>query len=389
MNVIKTLESLLKYSITHVDFYKKLHESSLSAFPVIDKKIINKEYNRFISTIYKNDVFSGSIPSRVTTGTSGEFLKVPWSAQDEFIASNNIWKYRRSWYNIDPLDRYVSFTALVRYNNSILLDFNDAIEYRNNLIINKAYIDNEHIDNIIEKIKRFEPTWIIAQPSTLLQLLYLTNDNEWYKTIRYVELTGEVLSLKVKNYIGERIQTAKVANMYSSTESNCIALECPNGHLHVIDENVFIEHSNQNELIITSLTNTVMPFIRYNIHDRGSIYSPECDFLSNNALRISYGRSKTMLGFSNGETLDAYRIESVIEYVNEYYFDSILMYRCVVSGAKSIDLYIMLSLQYYKWEKTITKKLAEELSKNLGIYEWNVVVNYQDYLTNHKLISVK
>ena len=63
--------------------------------------------------------------------------------------------------------------------------------------------------------------------------------------------------------------------MYGSEEINGIAYECPKHHMHVLEDNVFIEvktnkgifRHGEGEAIITNLNNFGMPLIRYNQGD--------------------------------------------------------------------------------------------------------------------------
>ncbi len=71
-----------------------------------------------------------------------------------------------------------------------------------------------------------------------------------------------------------------MASYYGANEFHSIAYECPYGNMHLMSGNVYVEVLNDNkecvageegEVYVTSLTNSVMPLIRYQIGDRGKI----------------------------------------------------------------------------------------------------------------------
>jgi phenylacetate-CoA ligase len=58
-----------------------------------------------------------------------------------------------------------------------------------------------------------------------------------------------------------------------------IAWECRHGNMHVFSDLVYLESlpiEGEDALIVTSLTNRLMPFIRYNLGDSGRLLDGEC-----------------------------------------------------------------------------------------------------------------
>jgi len=71
-----------------------------------------------------------------------------------------------------------------------------------------------------------------------------------------------------------------VFNQYGSREIPNIACECRHGNQHIFTDMVYLESLNfdqEDRLVITSLTNRVMPFIRYEIGDSGRLKEGICD----------------------------------------------------------------------------------------------------------------
>ena len=77
----------------------------------------------------------------------------------------------------------------------------------------------------------------------------------------------------------ERVFRCKVYNQYGSREIPNIACECRLGNLHVFTDMVYLEScliDGEDRIILTSLTNRAMPFIRYENGDSGRLREDDC-----------------------------------------------------------------------------------------------------------------
>jgi phenylacetate-CoA ligase len=96
--------------------------------------------------------------------------------------------------------------------------------------------------------------------------------------------TAEVLNDDQRQQM-EQAFGCKVFNQYGSREIPNIACECRHGKLHVFTDMVYLESvpqkneagDNENRLLVTSLTNRLMPMIRYDIGDAGRLLDGECE----------------------------------------------------------------------------------------------------------------
>lgn len=97
-------------------------------------------------------------------------------------------------------------------------------------------------------------------------------------TLRGVFSTAEVLDDQQRELM-ERAFGCKVFNQYGSREIPNIACECRHGNQHVFTDMVYLESvrlDDEDRLIVTSLTNRLMPFIRYDIGDCGRLKEGDC-----------------------------------------------------------------------------------------------------------------
>lgn len=97
------------------------------------------------------------------------------------------------------------------------------------------------------------------------------------KTLRGVYSTAEVLGAEQRELI-EQAFNCQVFNQYGCREVPNIACECRHGRMHVFTDMVYLESLPDEQLLVTSLTNRLMPFIRYDLGDSGQLLDDDaCD----------------------------------------------------------------------------------------------------------------
>ncbi|MDP1645771.1 MAG: hypothetical protein Q8L71_09755 [Thiobacillus sp.] len=129
-------------------------------------------------------------------------------------------------------------------------------------------------------IQRYRPVLLQGYASVLAEVARVAIENRipMPKTLIGVYSTAEVLNDSQR----QRMQQAfccKVYNQYGSREIPNIACECQLGFMHVFTDMVYLESmtlENENRLLVTSLTNRLMPMIRYDIGDAGRLLDSEC-----------------------------------------------------------------------------------------------------------------
>jgi phenylacetate-CoA ligase len=129
-------------------------------------------------------------------------------------------------------------------------------------------------------IQRYRPVLLQGYASILAEVARVVIENRipMPQTLLGVYSTAEVLSESQR----QRMQQAfgcKVFNQYGSREIPNIACECRLGKMHVFTDMVYLESlkiEDENRLLVTSLTNRLMPMIRYDIGDSGRLLDGEC-----------------------------------------------------------------------------------------------------------------
>jgi phenylacetate-CoA ligase len=125
-------------------------------------------------------------------------------------------------------------------------------------------------------VQRYRPVLLYGYASAMSELarFIVAHQMPMPRTLLGVYATAEVLTEAQR----EQMQQAfccKVFNQYGCREVPNIAWECRHGGMHVFADLVYLE-SVEEQLIVTSLTNRLMPFIRYNLGDSGRLLEGEC-----------------------------------------------------------------------------------------------------------------
>ncbi|MGE5319150.1 MAG: phenylacetate--CoA ligase family protein [Hyphomicrobiaceae bacterium] len=130
-------------------------------------------------------------------------------------------------------------------------------------------------------IQRYRPVLLQGYASVLSEVARAVIENRLSmpQTLLGVYSTAEVLTDAQRQRMEEAFG-CKVFNQYGSREIPNIACECRRGFMHVFTDMVYLESvplENENRLLVTSLTNRLMPMIRYDIGDAGRLLDRECE----------------------------------------------------------------------------------------------------------------
>jgi len=136
------------------------------------------------------------------------------------------------------------------------------------------------LDAWADTVRRYRPVLLHGYASILAELArhVLARGIAMPRSLLGVYPTAEVLDDSQRELM-ERAFACKVFNQYGSREIPNIACECRRGNMHVFTDMVYLESlpdGDENRLIVTSLTNRLMPFIRYDIGDAGRLRDGEC-----------------------------------------------------------------------------------------------------------------
>ncbi len=133
-------------------------------------------------------------------------------------------------------------------------------------------------------IQTWRPTLLYGYASALGELArhILAGKMAMPDSLIGVYSTAEMLDASRRELMQQAF-ACKVFNQYGCREVPNIAWECRHGHMHVFAdlvhlESVEIESEGEGEarFLVTSLTNRLMPFIRYDVGDSGRLLEGDC-----------------------------------------------------------------------------------------------------------------
>jgi phenylacetate-CoA ligase len=133
-------------------------------------------------------------------------------------------------------------------------------------------------------------------------------------TVPMIFCTGEVLYPSQRTKL-EKVFGAHVATYYGCNEVGGMAFECEYGNLHVTEEHVILETVDEDgqpvwdqpgRILITDLDNRIMPLLRYELGDVGTLTRQPCQCGRGLlVLKELQGRRQDLLQNARGDILPA------------------------------------------------------------------------------------
>ena len=331
----KEAKEFIKKAYKKVPLYVNLaHEFDINIdmFEHIDSlPLIEKEQVMLNDTIIASDaiplLYKNELILTRTSGSTGKYLDVYWKKQDYNKSLLPLWLLRKKYYNINPGDKMCFFYTILQLENE-----QDTCLIDNQLGFSKSKLDMESLKEVYLQMLEFRPKWIMLQPSIGLLLCQCIDKYGLDKidTLEYIEMSGEILTDEIKSEVEKHFK-CKIANQYGTNEVNSIAFECPEGNMHLMESNLIVEivkdgnvvsDGEEGHIYVTTLTNSVMPLIRYNTGDIGKVIDSDCKCgRKHKILELTSGRANDYILCEDESKMSSYVFVRAIDAVN---------YRCDV-----------------------------------------------------------
>lgn len=183
--------------------------------------------------------------------------------------------------------------------------------------------EEQQIAELIES----RPQIVTGHPSCLEVVAAQMIESNVVLSTKVVVCRGEVLSKRLRALLAQAFD-GKIVDYYNAEEIGNIAYECPAeaGKMHIntdccileiLDERGAPQPSGiEGRIVVTNLFNHTMPFIRYDLGDRGTLISSggtrcDCGSLLPSILPPS-GRSGDFFSFPSGVRLSPRAVESLV-----------------------------------------------------------------------------
>lgn len=329
--IMTIYEKLPAYERLIDNMQSELNESTqFNDLPIMKRKIMIEKQSNCIMPEYFVDYLNNNLKTVRTSGSTGQYLEVYWRDEDYVRSMAELWILRAKFYGIYPHNRLFFFFTGNEQGD-------EYIKRNNEIGVCKSLLKESELKRVYDIMMEWNPEWMLLQPSTAVIFCgYIKRHRlEPPKALKYVEFSGEILTDEIREMTRD-VLGCVVANQYGCNEVNSIAYECPNGNMHILNNNVFVEivdeygnvtcdssdctenSDEEGKIIITSLQNKVMPFVRYEIGDRGRLKKNDnckCG-CKGKILELSSGRNNDYVYFSDGEYTSSYLFVNIFDIVN-------------------------------------------------------------------------
>ncbi|UOE58271.1 phenylacetate--CoA ligase family protein [Priestia filamentosa] len=364
-----TLFDLLSTAKEYVPFFKKLKNpcsyylknyNNWGDLPFMEKEDIQQKWEDYVVNPSVSE--DNSIRLLHTSGSTGRPLKIFRHKREDLLLGKKLWKARREWH-----PDIMNWRLLYLYRN---FESNKLNVLR---LGNDEYLDlsEKSITSYLDDIKGFKPQWIIGPPIAVTRLAQILKGKN-INSIELVEMFGEKI-LPYQREIIEKNLGCKVINHYGCRELDVLSYQCSHGSMHAWDEHLFFEvikdgypanDGEEGELVVTSLTNKIMPFIRYKVGDKVRLYRDDnqCKCGKMSLLLEPVGGRVSNIVYTRDKVLTSGIFDTVFSRLIRDYEETILNFQVI---QKSYDRFIIKLVRGSNFSSFILLELRKELEKFL------------------------
>jgi phenylacetate-CoA ligase len=324
------IQRVLKYAYEHVPYYHRLYKrldihpndiknlEDFANLPFLTKEDINNHLDDLVSPELRDKAKMDQ-----TGGSTGEparfFLEKAWHWWDAALEFRG-----RGWYGLSEGDKIAVVWGALRD----IFDQGWKPRLKSRILrhqyLNAFSMTEAKMQEFAELLVRWQPAMFRAYASALsLFAQYIKEHRITGIRPRFIETTAEKVTGPQRQLLEEVFQ-CKVADWYSAREFGTIAFQCEMGGLHVCETRYLeiiangkvAQPGQMGEVVVTSLHQFAMPFIRYKIDDM-AVYEPG---------PCTCGRGMPILREVVGRTED-FTVTADGQFVHGAFFEYIFMFK--------------------------------------------------------------
>lgn len=289
------LEQLVGYAAQHVPYYGRLFSEyelvqagrvrmeRFSSLPILEKSEIRANFDA-LTSVKASELH---VLTNQTGGSTGDPLRFLQDRDGVRISGSAVLRLFYSWHGIQPGDREIKLWGSERdlfYRGKVTLA--TLRQWLSGITILNAFrMTPERMRDYIEIINRQRPAVIRGYNSNLYELAQFAEAQQLPITSPQVVFSSAGTLYPPFRQKMEAVFGSRVYNHYGSREMHNMAMECHEAdglHMSALthyfeildDENQPCPPGVEGHLVVTSLVNRAMPFIRYRIGDRAA-FAPE------------------------------------------------------------------------------------------------------------------
>ncbi len=250
----------------------------IQLIPFLEKKDVRRRYRDLVST----SSLTSLLYKCHTSGTTGTPLTLYRDIKNigfEYAMLSR----QRQWAGLYPDERIATLNGeLIPEKKTQKNIFWSFSPFDNKLLMSSYHLSKETAMYYIDGLDRFQPQGIQGYPSSLYALAKFMNEHNISFPVKAALTSSETLSDEQRRVIGSAFNCI-VYDYYGMAERVAAIHTCELGHYHIVPEYSLVEFiRNKNlsdghyEIVGTSFTNHVMPFIRYRIGDIVQVSDTTC-----------------------------------------------------------------------------------------------------------------
>lgn len=312
------LQTLLRHAETKVPYYRELFRSlgitskdfrtpkDLSRLPILTKDIVRERRNDLL----REDVDPATLMPHFSGGSTG--VPLSFLREKSYMDYSQATVYRSfqqcGW---RPGDMVAFFWG---GNDKLYAmkpwEFDLRQRLRRAYLLDPFYSGPKEMDGWIAKWPSIAPVIAQGYASTIARFAaHVEERGQKLPPLRGVFTTAEKLYPAQRELIA-RVFQCHVYDCYGSSEVQAISFECPKGNMHIQADSVILEEDHSAQipaggsppLLVTSLRNFAMPFLRYRNEDCGEVAEA--------SERCSCGNGFPLMRLKIGRISDNFRLPS-------------------------------------------------------------------------------
>lgn len=240
-------------------------------------------------------------------------------------------------------------------------------------------INKRSCRKFIRKYKLIRPEILQGFPSYLTEFAIYIKENKikLNHTPKLIVTCGEVLTKNHKKLINSVFKT-EIYDVYANSEAGALAVECKqhNGY-HILEDHILLENGPNYSILLTSLEQFDMPFIKYELGDRGKIVYGKCVCgIVGHRIKKIEGRTEDYFYNRKGDKIFASFLRQLTLKANAKFGDIIQRTQFVQSDKYSIKCKVKLAenvkdakvKKFIRFVKTKIK-LSTKLDTNISVVD--------------------
>jgi phenylacetate-CoA ligase len=310
------IQQLVRYAYEHVPYYRELYQrhdihpedikslKDFQALPFLAKEDVNNHLDALVSP-----EFRGWLQPESTGGSTGQPMR--FFVEDSFWWWNAALEFRgRRWHGVREGDKMAWVWGAQRDMPGWSWQSRLKARIMQQRYLNAFGLTEAKMQAFAEMLVRWQPTMFRAYPSALsLFAQFIKERGITGIRPRLIETTAEKVTGPQRELL-EGVFHCPVADCYSARELATVAYQCEMGGLHVCETRYLeivangqvVPPGQLGEVIVTSLHQFAMPFIRYKNGDMAIYEVGDCPCGRGlPALREIVGRTHDFLVTADGQ----------------------------------------------------------------------------------------